>query len=372
MDSTPRPTYAESLTHKVAGLEYGWDLGRGAFTIGGVPCISLFRDSSFARILVGFLTTLGARRFSLMMMAEGQRSIEEDWAIISAFPSFEAGFDELSKYACVAGWGRWELVALDRPARVATFRVHNSWEGGIQRAMGINYGVGLVAGKFTGFCQRLFGASCWPRQTRFVADGDPYDEICVEVSPRTVDDELSMLAESGHATNADLHRLLSEVKASAAAREKALAERDRTVGELQDKLGIIAEQKAAIQALSTPIVQLWDEVLAVPIVGAVDGDRTGRLMEKLLAAIIDSKARFAILDVTGVDTIDTTTADNFVRIVRAVQLLGAQGVISGIGPGVAQTLVDLGVDLSGIRSFSNLREALKACIAAPARARRHA
>lgn len=371
MDTTLLPTSAEPLTYNVAGLEYGWDLRRGAFTIGGVPCIALFRDSSFARILVGFLTTLGAQRFSLMMMAEGQRSIEEDWTIISAFSSFEVGFEELSKYAYTAGWGRWEVAALDRAKQSATFRVHNSWEGGIQLALGLNYGLGLVAGKFTGYCQRLFGTRCWPRQTRFVADGHPYDEIVIEPSPRSVDDELSALADAGHATNADLHRLLSEIKASAAAREKALSERDRMVTELQDKLGIIAEQRAAIQALSTPIVQLWDEVLAVPIVGAIDGERTARLMEKLLAAIIESKARFSILDVTGVEAIDTSTADNFVRIVRAVQLLGAQGVISGIGPMVAQTLVDLGVDLSGIRTFANLREALKACIAAPARGVRH-
>ena len=106
----------------------------------------------------------------------------------------------------------------------------------------------------------------------------------------------------------------------------------------------------------------------MPIVGAIDSDRTARMMERLLEAIIQSKARFAILDVTGVDTIDTSTADNFVRIIRAVQLLGAQGVISGIGPLVAQTIVDLGVDLTGIRTFSNLREALRACLAAPRRA----
>ena len=367
--STPRPPSA--IHHlEIGGLEHRWDLDRGSYTIGGVPCLAMFRDSSFARILVGFLTTLGPRRFSLMMQAEGQRSIDEDWAIIRAAPSFAAGFAEIGKYAHVAGWGRWELVSLDQDARTLVFRIHNSWEGAIQRATGLAYGVGLVAGKFAAYGARLFGAPCWPRQTRFLADGDAFDEIVVEPSDRTVEDELAALAEAGQATNMDLQRLLADLKTSAVARERALAERDTMVAELQDKLGIIAEQQLAIQALSTPIVQLWDEVLAVPIVGAIDGERTARLMEKLLAAIIDTKSRFAILDVTGVETIDTTTADNFIRIIRAVQLLGAQGVISGIGPLVAQTLVDLGVDLTGVRTFSNLREALKACIAAPARTRR--
>src|SRR5690606_17861839 len=179
-------------------------------------------------------------------------------------------------------------------------------------------------------------------------------------SSRSVEEELSSLADTGQATSTDLQRIL-------AAREKALADRDRMVSELQDKLDIIAEQRLAIAALSTPIVQLWDEVLAVPIVGAIDGERTARLMGKLLDAILHNKARAASLDVTGVDAIDADTADNLIRIIRAVQLLGAHGVLSGIGPMVAQTIVDLGVDLTAIRTFSNLREALKACISAPGR-----
>lgn len=362
---TSRPTIT------VGGLEYRWDLERGTFTIGGFACTAFFRDSSLARLMMGFMAMVGPQRFSLALQIEGQRGIEGDWQVISAHPTFEAGFADLARYAFTAGWGRWELVELDRAARTALFRVHNSWEGELQKAQGLNYGGGVVAGKLAGLCQRLFEVPrCWPRQTMFIADGDPYDEIVVEVSERSLDDELRELAATEQATSSDLHRLLGELKASGAARETALADRDRMVKEMQDKLEIIEEQRRAIQALSTPIIQLWDEILAVPVVGAIDGERTARMMEKLLEAIIQSKARFAILDVTGVETIDTSTADNFVRIIRAVQLLGAQGVISGIGPLVAQTIVDIGVDLTGIRTFSNLREALKTCIAAPRRAPR--
>jgi rsbT co-antagonist protein RsbR len=352
----------------VAGLEYRWDLERGTFSIGGFPCTAFFRDSSLARLMLGFLTMVGPRRFSLALQAEGQRGIDQDWQIIAAHPSFEEGYADLSRYAYTAGWGRWELVELDRTQKTALFRVHSSWEGELQKAVGVNYGAGLVAGKMAGLCSKLFESRCWPRQTMFIAEGDDYDEIVVEASERSLDDELRELAAEEQATSTDLHKLLAEIKASAAARESALADRDRMVRELEDKVSLIEQQRQAIAALSTPIIQLWDEVLAVPVVGVIDGDRTARMMEKLLEAIIGSKARFAILDVTGVDTIDTTTADNFVRIIRAVQLLGAQGVISGIGPLVAQTIVDLGVDLTRIRTFSNLREALRACIAAPRRA----
>ncbi len=213
---------------------------------------------------------------------------------------------------------------------------------------------------------KLFGCNCWPRRTRFIADGDAWDEVIVEPSQRTVTDELGALADAGLATNPPTcWRLLADLKLSAATRERAWPSATAWSRSCRTSSHIIAEQRVAIAALSTPIVQLWDEVLAVPIVGAIDAERTGRVMEKLLACIIDSKSRFAILDVTGVETIDAATADNFVRIIRAVQLLGAHGVLSGIVPAVAQTLVDLGVDLSGVRTFANLREALKACLAEP-------
>ena len=368
MSTTNKDTGVAALTLEVGGLEFRWDLPTGSFTIGGIPSVALFRDSSLAYLMQGFLTMVGPQRFSLALQSEGMRSIEGDWSVIGSRSTFEEGFAELAKYAGTAGWGRWEIVELDRTSKVGMFRVHGSWEGESQRAIGVAHGSSFVAGKFAGMCQRLFEVPCWPRQTMFIAEGDPYDEFVVEPSDRSVQAEIEALASSGQATAADLQRLLEEVSASASARAEALAERDRMVEELQEKVSLIAEQQQAIVALSTPIIQLWDGVLAVPVVGTVDADRTAQMMEQLLEAIIRERALFAILDVTGVESIDTGTADNFVRIVRAVQLLGAQGVIAGIGPLVAQTIVDLGVDLTGIPTYSNLREALQAHILATRRA----
>lgn len=348
----------------VEGLEFRWDLERGGFTISGVPCTMLFRDSSLASMLMGFLAMVGPQRFSLALQAEGQRSIGEDWAIISAARDFETGFAELARYAYTTGWGRWECVVVDRDSKEAVFRVHGGWEGLAQRANDVNWGSGLVAGKFTAYGERLFKTNCWCRQTMFIAEGDPYDEIVVEASDRDIDRELAGLAQADQATSADLQRVLGELRRTSEAHARILQERDRSVQELEEKLDIIASQQAAIQALSTPIIQIWDGVLAVPVVGAVDGERASRMMEKLLETIIHTKSRHAILDVTGVETVDADTADNFVRLIRGVQLLGAQGIISGIGPLVAQTIVDLGVDLTGISTHANLKEALHACIAA--------
>jgi len=346
----------------VEGLEFKWDLERGGFTIEGVPCVMMFRDSSLSSLLLGFLSMVGPQRFSLALRAEGQRGTDEDWKIISSAPDFESGFARLNLFAYTNGWGRWECVEVDREAKQAVFRVHDSWEGLAQRNNGVNWGSGLIAGKFTSFGQRLFNTNCWCRQTMFIAEGDPYDEIVVEASDRDLASEMAELAQNDQATSSDLTRALTELRHTAEAHARALGERDRSVADMQEKLDIIARQQAAIQALSTPIIQVWDGVLAVPVVGSVDGERTSRMMEKLLETIIHTKSRYAIIDVTGVETVDTHTADNFVRLIRGVQLLGAQGIISGIGPLVAQTIVDLGVDLSGIPTFANLKEALHACI----------
>ena len=133
--------------------------------------------------------------------------------------------------------------------------------------------------------------------------------------------------------------------------------------DLRDKLAIIERQQQAIRAMSTPIIEVWDGVLTLPILGLVDSVRTAEIMECLLQSVTRVRARFAILDMTGVDVVDTSTAGHLLGLIRAIRLLGAEGIITGIHPNIAQTMVGLDVDLSGINVHANLREALKHCIA---------
>ena len=132
--------------------------------------------------------------------------------------------------------------------------------------------------------------------------------------------------------------------------------------ELAEKLAIIEKQRSEIQALSVPIIQVWDDVLALPLVGEVDQGRADEITERLLDAVVAKSARFTILDLTGVQTVDEGTAERLVRILRAIRLLGAEGMVTGIRPAVAHTLSTLGADFAGARTFSNLREAIKACM----------
>ncbi|XXX75564.1 PAS domain-containing protein [Sorangium sp. So ce134] len=132
--------------------------------------------------------------------------------------------------------------------------------------------------------------------------------------------------------------------------------------ELKSRIELIERQRQVIRDLSTPIIEVWEGVLTLPMVGVVDTKRAADVMDDLLAAIVDKQARFAILDLTGVEVVDTKTASHLIELVRAVRLLGAEGVITGIRPNVAQTMVSLGLDLSGIATVGNLRAGLKLCM----------
>ncbi|AKU93445.1 RsbR, positive regulator of sigma-B [Labilithrix luteola] len=138
--------------------------------------------------------------------------------------------------------------------------------------------------------------------------------------------------------------------------------RVRKERELAEKLDLIQRQTATIRALATPIIQIWDQVLCVPIIGTVDSQRTSEMMDSLLAAIAARQAQYAIVDLTGVEVIDTMTADHLIKLFRAAQLLGTEGVLCGMRPAVAQTVVALGVDLTAVRTMRSLREALLWCI----------
>ncbi|MBN2526170.1 MAG: STAS domain-containing protein [Deltaproteobacteria bacterium] len=132
--------------------------------------------------------------------------------------------------------------------------------------------------------------------------------------------------------------------------------------ELEDKLVTIEMQASAIQELSTPVMQIWEDILVMPIIGVVDTQRSADIMERLLTEVSQKQARYVIMDITGVEIVDTKTADHFIKIIKAAQLLGTNCVLTGIRPAVAQTLVEIGVDLSSIITLATLKDGLTDCL----------
>lgn len=340
---------------EVAGITVEWDVGEGQNLWNGVPALSMWVNSTMTGLMSGLQRMVGTERFSLSLQAGGRDSIAGDWAMISRHPTFEEGFSALADIAAAAGWGRWRVTSLDRSAREARFQVANCWEGTYQKTLGICWGSSLTAGKFAGFCGKLFNTNCWAEQTAFIARGDAHDEFLVRPSAVTVEEELKNLFATSKATAADLAVALTKLK-------QEVEERQQIEKELREKLAFIHRQEEAIRAMSTPIIQIWDGVLTLPVVGGLDSARASSMMEQLLAEIVRTRSRFAILDLTGVDVVDTATADHLLKIMRAVELLGARCVVTGIRPGVAQTMVSLGVDLASISTLRNLQEGLKACM----------
>ncbi len=340
---------------KVAGLDIEWDTESGLQRWDGAPALTMWSESTLLGLMAGMQRMVGTERFNLSLQGGGREGVEGDWSLISSRPSFEEGFAILTEIAAAAGWGRWSLVSLDREKKEACFRIDNSWESIYQKVFGVTWGSSYVAGKFAGICSKLFGENCWAEQTAYATAGDPYDEFVVRPADGAVEAQMEDLLRSDHATRADLAVALEKLR-------HEVEERKATEIELRDKLDLIKKQEEAIQELSTPILKVWDSVLAMPMIGVVTSQRAGAMMERVLHEIVSSRSRYLILDMTGVEIIDTSTADHILKIVRSVELLGARTVVTGIRPAVAQTMTALGVDLSRLVTLGNLQEGIKRCI----------
>jgi rsbT co-antagonist protein RsbR len=126
---------------------------------------------------------------------------------------------------------------------------------------------------------------------------------------------------------------------------------------LRSREDLISRQQREMLELSTPVVQLWDGVLALPLIGTLDSERTQIVMENLLQRIVETGAEISIIDITGVPTVDTLVAQHLLKTVAAARLMGADCIISGIRPQIAQTIVHLGVELGAVTTKATLADA---------------
>jgi len=172
------------------------------------------------------------------------------------------------------------------------------------------------------------------------------------------------------------HPLFERIRAAYTKDPDGLAREMWTATMLLDKLGlftfevfqkgreeVIALQQQEMLELSTPVVQLWDGILALPLIGTLDSARTQVVMENLLQKIVDTGAQIAIIDITGVPTVDTLVAQHLLKTVSAARLMGAECYISGIRPQIAQTIVHLGVELNDVVTKATLADAFRIAVA---------
>ena len=191
-------------------------------------------------------------------------------------------------------------------------------------------------------------------------DGELFD--CVadilmmlsEVAVGEYDTRISTALPEGH----PLAGLASGINKMVAALGDSQTKAEMYQRDLEEKLATIERQRAAIRELSTPIIEVWDGGLCMPIVGVLDTARSVEMTESLMRAIMDKKARCVIIDITGIDVMDTRTADHFIRMAKALRHLGTYCYLTGMKPIIAQTIVDMGIDMSDVATRRNLRAAL--------------
>jgi rsbT co-antagonist protein RsbR len=175
--------------------------------------------------------------------------------------------------------------------------------------------------------------------------------------------------------------LMARLRAEIGVDADGLAQEIGNVSRLLDALGLytvevfqrsrdefIARQQQDMLELSTPVVSLWDGILALPMIGTLDSARTQVVMEALLQRIVERQAAVAIIDITGVPTVDTLTAQHLLKTITAARLMGAECIISGIRPQIAQTIVHLGVDLGGVTTKASLADAFRLALQRTGRA----
>ena len=155
----------------------------------------------------------------------------------------------------------------------------------------------------------------------------------------------------------DLDRLMDELWSATTLIDKFALY--TTEASLAAREQVIARQQEDMLELSTPVVKLWEGILALPMIGTLDSARTQVVMESLLQRIVETGADVAIIDITGVPTVDTLVAQHLIKTVTAARLMGAECIISGVRPPIAATIVHLGVDLSGIATKATLADAFR-------------
>lgn len=271
------PLLADSTCEaiRVSNIDIAWNARRGTCTFEALPVAMMWIDTTLAGLMSGVQQMVGTERFGLALQSEGRNSVEADWKVIEKFPNFREGFRAVANVAAVAGWGEWELVSHDELGKTCRFRVRNSWEGRYQKALGVCWGSGMLAGKLAGYSSRLFGTNCWAEQSAFIAKGDEFDEFIVSPSERSVEQEIENLLASDEATRADLAVALEKLR-------DELTERSRMERELPH-----SEEKYRSLVENAPV-------------GIISVDPDGRIAE------VNGK----LLEILGSPSVDATKAIN--------------------------------------------------------------
>ena len=256
---------------KVSDINMEWNTEKGICTFESLPVAIMWIDTTLAGLMSGLQTMVGTERFNLALQSEGRKSVDADWMVISQFSDFREGFTAISNIAAVAGWGEWKLISLDKKKKECLFRVKDSWEGRYQKALGVCWGSGMLAGKMAGYCSKLFDTNCWAEQKTFIAKGGEFDEFVVAPSERSIEIETENLLATDEATRADMAVALQKLREEVNERQRA----EKSLIESEEKYRDLVES-------ANSIILRWDIEGNITYMNPYGLDFFGYSMEELL------------------------------------------------------------------------------------------
>ncbi|MCA9659373.1 MAG: XylR N-terminal domain-containing protein [Myxococcales bacterium] len=307
----------------------------------------LFRQDALSVLRRLLNDQLGERLMRAILSQFGYRCGNGDYGTLSKSYDWETELDRMSAGPALHTWEgivHVEPTFLEYDRDSGHFHMRgiwrNSYEAEIHREI---FGLSdepvchSLTGYASGWCSAFFGKPLIAIETKCMGKGD---ERC----------EFEVRTPNAWGPEAD-------------AWKEALEQNDYSLSrELEAKIAVIQEQEMAISELNTPVMEIWDDILVLPIVGVVDTRRSMEIMNNLLESIEQTQSRCVIIDVTGVEVVDTKTADYLLKVMRAANLLGSRCVLTGLSSAIAQTLVEIGADLSEVRTLRNIKEGLKDCL----------
>lgn len=322
-----------------------WQTDAGDLSFFGISAVLFWANPSLFRMLQPLVDEIGVDLFRMLVAHSSSLGTEEDYhTMVTVLGStFQEGFLAWGKAVGAAGWGSFELPFFDVESCTAEVRVINPWELRMQKAGGTLWGCPFLQGKVIGILAHALGQRCWADEDIDLESDPPVVTFSVRAWDRTLIDELQRLrAEQIRAAEA---RLEQQVASATAA--------------LQEKHRELDEKEALIRTLSSPILQVWDGVLVVPIIGNLSAQRADLLNGTLLQRVVDQMATHVVLDLTGLDRVDNQVAERLGSTVTALKLIGTECSVVGLSPEFARRAVDLDLSFGGVRVLRTLADALR-------------
>ncbi len=310
----------------------------------------LFRQEAFGSLRKLLFEQLGPDLARSLLAQFGHRSGMGDYASLTSKYSWDSDMDRLAAgptMHCWEGLVRATPTALSYDRAAGEFHMTGLWHSSYEAELHMQlFGKSAtpvchsLTGYATGWATAFFGSPVLAIEPTCVACGDetcsfllrPYDKFGPEAEP------WKQALFPAHSSLFEVSQKLSE------------------------QVATIRRQEDLIRRLSTPVLEVWKDVLAVPIIGSIDEVRSHILMESVLTAVTQRAARCVILDITGVDSVDAQSAGYLLKVARAAQLLGTHCLLTGISSAVATKLVETGAELSGVQTLRTLSDGIQASL----------